>query len=141
MARGIRMNKLLISGAFLTVVLMASASYAQDAAAPADNSGSSEPADQIPVVTTPTPVSISVPGEDPTAKILREGVPLRVRQEQGFDANGNNRLEPDEIRAFCKSVYEDTAHEPVKNTSDILYPFDKNKDGYIDRSEASSLPR
>ena len=136
------MNKIFFSGAFLTFVLIASGSYAQDAVAPADTTdASSAAADQIPVVIAPAPVSISVPGEDPTAKILREGVPLRVRQEQGFDTNGDNRLEPDEIRAFCKSVYEDAAHGPVKNTSDILYPFDKDKDGFISRSEASSLPR
>ena len=136
------MNKTLVFSTFLAIVLMTPGSFAQDATAPADNpETSSAPADQIPVVTAPAPVVSSGIKEDPTAKILREGVPLRVRQEQAFDANGNNRLEPDEVRAFCRSVYEETAHGPVKNTSDILYPFDRNKDGFIDRSEASSLPR
>lgn len=139
------MKKLLVLSAFLTFVLIASASYAQDADAPAD--AGSPPADAPapePVVVIPsTPVTVTAlaPGEAPINKILREGIPLRVRQEQAFDINGNNRLEPDEVRAFCKSVYDDTARGEVKNTSDILYPFDKNKDGFIDRSEASSLPR
>lgn len=138
------MNKILVQSVFLTFLLIASASYAQDAAVPADDTGTqSAAAEQVPDITPPPVVapSISVPGEDPTTKILREGIPLRVRQEQPFDANGNNRLDPNEIRAFCKSVYEDAAHGPVKNTSDVLYPFDKNKDGYIDRSEAATLPR
>ena len=137
------MNKILVSSTFLTIVLMTSVSYAQNATAPVDNSESpSAAADQIPVVTAPpAPVVSSGIKEDPTQKLLREGAPLRVRQEQAFDANGNNRMDPDEIRAFFKAVYQETANGSVKNTSDILYPFDKNQDGYIDRSEASSMPR
>lgn len=136
------MNKILFSGVFLMFVLIASASYAQDAAVPADDAAAV--VDETPVVATPAPVvapSISVPGENPTTKILREGIPLRVRQEQAFDANGNNRLDPDEIRAFFKSIYNETAGGEVKNTSDVLFVFDKDKDGYISRSEASAFPR
>jgi hypothetical protein len=138
------MNKLFLSVAFFAFLAMTIPAQAQtaDETAPAETPAVVEaPAAEppTPVVTAPSLPSISVSTENPTSKIMREGTPLRVRQEQAFDADGNNRLEPDEIRAFFKSVYQDTTSGPVKNTSDILYPFDRNKDGYIDRSEASGF--
>ncbi|GEM_PF-3936939 len=144
MARGIDMNKILVPSLFLTFLLVASISYSQDATEPADST-EAQPAEAdpvpVPVIAPVVSPTISVPGENPTTKILREGIPLRVRQEQAFDVNGNNRLDPDEIRAFFKSIYEDTANGEVKNTSDVLFPFDKDKDGFISRSEASAFPR
>ncbi len=137
------MNKLFLSIAFLSFITLNIPAQAQtaDETAPAETPAVVEaPAAEPPtVVTAPSLPSLSVSTENPTSKIMREGTPLRVRQEQAYDANGNNRLEPEEIRAFFKSVYQDTSDGPVKNTSDILYPFDRNKDGFIDRSEASGF--
>jgi hypothetical protein len=139
------MNKVFLYAAFLAFFAIAVPAQAQttDEAAPAeatapvaDPAPAPEPV-SIPVISAPSTVLST---ESASSLMMREGVPLRVRQEQPFDANGNNRLEPDEIRAFFKSVREDSNAGPVKNTSDVLYPFDRNKDGFIDRSEASSLP-
>lgn len=133
--------------AFFTLLLITAPAQAQtpdETPAPADVPAAvAEPAPEAapaPVVSAPSlPSTGSVSNETPVAKGLREGLPLRVRQEQAYDANGNNRLEPDEIKAFLKSVYQDSAKGPVKNTSDVLYSFDRNKDGFIDRSEASGF--
>jgi hypothetical protein len=139
------MNKFFLQAAFFSFLLIAIPAHAQtaDGTAPADApadapAAAPEPA-PAPVVSTPTFSAPSTITETALQKGLREGLPLHVRQEQAFDANGNNRLEPDEIKAFLKSVYHDTSAGPVKNTSDILYSFDKNKDGFIDRSEASGF--
>jgi hypothetical protein len=139
--KGVTMKRLFLSVAFAASFLLTAQAHAQNATVPAD-----EPASAIPAA-TPEPAPVVVPPvtssssshESLITKGLREGLPMHVRQEQAFDANNDNRLEPEEIKAFLKSVYQETAKGPVKNTSDILYQFDKNKDGYIDRSEASGF--
>jgi hypothetical protein len=149
--KGVYMNKFFIFAASLAFLAVAVPSYAQttdnaDAPAAADPAPAPAPDPTPDPTPAPTPAPVVAPSPSPVVssepainRILREGVPLRVRQEQAFDANGDNRLDPNEVKAFLKSVYNETAQGPVKNTSDILYQFDKNKDGFIDRSEASAF--
>ena len=117
------MNKILFSVGCAMFLLMAVTSYAQDATDSQDTTRST--------ATRDTEI----------ATYLQNGAIIHVRQEEAFDGNYNHKLEPDEIKAFFKEVYTETARWPVKNTSDILYWVDTNADGYIDRSEASVLSR
>jgi hypothetical protein len=143
--KGVYMNKFFAYAAFVAffaITVPAQAQTADETAAPAEAPVVEAPVVEAPVVTAPVvtaPTTTTNLNENPINKIMRECVPLRVRQEQDFDANGNNFLEPNEVKAFLKNVYQDTSNGPVKNTSDILYYFDKNKDGYIDRGEASGF--
>lgn len=131
---------------FLLSTVTASAQEAAPAAEQAAPAAQEVAAPQVPVVLPSVAAPASAPKPSKSKEqimddLLADGNPLRTRQEEEFDVNGNRRLDPNEIRAMCKKMYEDTARGPVANTSDIFWAFDTNQDGSIDRSEASALSR
>ncbi len=88
------------------------------------------------------PAATQAPVESQVHKALRTGgaLPLHNKEEEGFDANGDRKLDSSEIKTFLThvaSVVRSSGSYPVH--SDITYEFDRNHDGVITANELPEL--
>ncbi len=96
-----------------------------------------------PVVAQAPPVVVNTaPRESSVRKLLKGGpvLPLRVREEQAYDYNGDRFIDLVELKAYLKNVVKEVNDQGrfiVK--SDISYEFDKNRDGFITKDEVGEI--
>jgi len=89
-----------------------------------------------------TPAAVSTEKTSKKAAWLTSEPEVMSREDRLFDLDGDGKLQKEESVQMLRNTVSEVANNGrVEVTSEIMKPYDKNGDGYIDTSEIKPLAK